>query len=137
MAYDSSVDARPGEPCHGLGFRDTFVVSSLQNLTADLRVSRLPGNNGLLLRGSVSDRHLERAQLEFALASAPETWLPIGAASEIPVLDDVLGVWVPPGPGTYLLRLRVSDRAGNERRRTQVVSWDRVPVLANITQDES
>src|SRR5262249_33797535 len=43
----------------------------------------------------------------------------------------------PPAPGTYLLRLRASDRAGNQKSRTQAVSWDRVPVLANITQDES
>jgi subtilase family serine protease/flagellar hook assembly protein FlgD/fibronectin type 3 domain-containing protein len=135
--YGSGEDAQPGRACHGFGDSDVFVVNSLQNLTADLQVSRLPGNNGLLVRGTVSDRHLERSQLDYALTSDPETWHPVGAASEVPVLDDVLGVWVPPAPGSYLLRLRVSDRAGNERLRTRAISWDRVPVLANITQDES
>lgn len=120
-----------------LGQWDIFAGISLQNLTVGLRAVRLPSNNGILVSGTVSDRHLSYHQLEYAPQAEPESWRPIGPASEIPVLDEVLTPWVPPAPGTYLLRLRAEDRAGNVRSRTKVIAWDRVPVLANVTQTET
>ncbi len=130
--YDSSL---PGSVCAGKG-SDTFVVSSAANLAAQLDVARLPGNGGLVIRGTAADRNLERFQLDYASQAEPGTWRPIGAALDTPVLDDVLTIWVPPGPGTYVLRLSVSDRAGHAAVRTRVVSWDRVPLLANFTQSD-
>lgn len=112
-----------------------FAVRNLLNLTAEFRVVRLPGGNGVLLRGIAADRNLDHYQLDYAEPATPETWRPIGAASEIPVNDDVLAVWAPPRPGTYLVRLRASDRAGNLQTRVRTVSWDRTPILADITQD--
>ena len=131
-SYDSSL---PGSVCAGKG-SDTFVVSSEANLAAQFDVARLPGNGGLVIRGTAADRNLERFQLDFASQVEPGTWRPIGAALDVPVLDDVLTIWVPPGPGTYVLRLSVSDRAGHAAVRTRVVSWDRVPLLANFTQSD-
>ena len=130
--YDSSL---PGSVCAGKG-SDTFVVSSAANLAAQLDVARLPGNGGLVIRGTAADRNLERFQLDYASQAEPGTWRPIGAALDVPVLDDLLTIWVPPGPGTYVLRLSVSDRAGHAAVRTRVVSWDRVPLLANFTQSD-
>ena len=112
------------------------MVSSAANLAAQLDVARLPGNGGLVIRGTAADRNLERFQLDYASQAEPGTWRPIGAALDTPVLDDVLTIWVPPGPGTYVLRLSVSDRAGHAAVRTRVVSWDRVPLLANFTQSD-
>src|SRR5262249_8025088 len=66
----------------------------------------------------------------------PNTWHPIGPASSVPVVDDVFAAFVPPDPGTYLLRLAVTDRAGSYRARTRVVTWDLRPALANLTQTE-
>jgi hypothetical protein len=131
-SWDSSG---PGSVCGGK-YTDTFVISSALNLAAQLEVARLPGNTGLVIRGTAADGNLERFQLDYASAADPTTWHPIGAASDVPVLDDILTVWVPPGPGTYVLRLSVSDLAGHASVRTQVVSWERVPVLANFTQSD-
>jgi subtilase family serine protease/flagellar hook assembly protein FlgD len=124
-----------GATCNGPRTSDVFAATSLQNLTADFFPTRLPGNNGILVRGTVSDRHLDHYQLEYARQD-DAVWHPLGPASEIPVIDDVLAVWVPPAPGSYLVRLRAEDRAGNARSRTRVVAWDRFPVIANLTQDE-
>ena len=113
-----------------------FAVRNLLNLTAELKLVRLPGDVGLLLKGIVADRNFDHYQIDYAEQAAPDVYRPIGAASEIPVLDDVLTVWAPPRPGTYLLRLRAYDRAGNQIKRVQVVSWEHTPVLADFTQDE-
>jgi subtilase family serine protease/fibronectin type 3 domain-containing protein len=135
-AYWDQRSAAQGATCNGPRTSDVFAATSLQNLTADFFPTRLPGNNGILVRGTVSDRHLDHYQLEYARQDDPAVWHPLGPASEIPVLDDVLAVWVPPAPGSYLVRLRAEDRAGNTRSRTRVVAWDRFPVIANLTQDE-
>src|SRR5262249_6034997 len=119
--------------CPGKGGADSFAAVTLLNLTADLQAIRLPANNGILLRGTPADRDLDHYQLEYALQSSPDTWHPIGPASSVPVVDDVFAVFVPPDPGTYLLRLAVSDRAGSYRARTRVVVWDLRPALANLT----
>ncbi|HEX9190390.1 MAG TPA: FlgD immunoglobulin-like domain containing protein, partial [Vicinamibacteria bacterium] len=131
-AWDTSL---PGTACGTKG-GDTFAIASSANLSANLDVARLPGNGGLVVRGTAADRNLERFQLDYASTADPATWHPIGAALDVPVLDDVLTVWVPPGPGTYVLRLSVSDRAGHASVRTRVVSWERVPALANFTQSD-
>ncbi|HEY2946701.1 MAG TPA: CARDB domain-containing protein, partial [Vicinamibacteria bacterium] len=122
--------------CNGLRTDDIFAATNLQNLTANFVPTRLPGNNGILVRGTVSDRNLDHYQLEYAHQEEPEVWHTLGPASEIPVVDDVLAVWVPPAPGSYFLGLRAFDRAGNARSRTRVVSWDRFPVIADISQSE-
>ena len=126
---------RPGRVC-GDKQSDSFAVTSLANLTADLQVSRLSANNGLLIRGTVADANLDRFELDFARQGEALVWHPIGPAFDVPIIDDEFSAWVPPGPGTYVLRLRVYDRAGNTRARTRVIAWDRVPALANFTQTE-
>ena len=128
-------DRRPGAVC-GSKTGDGFVVSTVANLSARLDVGRLPANNGLRLSGTASDRNLDRVQLDFASQADPGTWHPIGPAFDAPVVDDTFATWVPPAPGTYAVRLSVNDRAGNARAVTRVVSWDRMPSLANFTQSE-
>src|SRR6185436_1685717 len=103
--------------CYGAGTNDLFLARSLDNLSVDFTPGRLPGNTGLLLSGVVTDRNLESWQLEYAVTAAPETWHPIGPSSDEPVLNDVLTAWVPPAPGTYAVRLRARDLAGNIRSR--------------------
>jgi subtilase family serine protease/flagellar hook assembly protein FlgD/WD40 repeat protein len=118
------------------GQSEYFALLNLLNLTVDLQVSRLPANNGLRLRGTASDGHLDHWQLDYALESLPGVWHPLGPASDEPVIDDDFTVWVPDRPGRYLVRLRVLDRAGNERSRTRVVNWNLAPAIVNVTQSE-
>jgi subtilase family serine protease len=124
----------PGFVC--AGNQDVFALVNLLNLTADLQVARLPANNGLQLRGTASDLNLDHHQLEWATEAAPEVWHPLGAASDTSVVSDEFTVWVPRAPGRYLVRLRVVDRAGNQKVRTRVVTWDRTPAIVNVTQSE-
>lgn len=123
-----------GQVCNG--WSETYALFNLQNLTAELQVSRLAANNGLMLRGTASDAWLERWQLEFAREEAPGTWRPIGAASDQPAVNDELAVWVPPAPGRYVVRLTAVDRAGNSRSSARVVSWSLAPAIVNLTQTE-
>ncbi len=134
-----SQQVAPGAPCNTSDSPRPvrFSLSNLQNLFADLTVSRLPANNGLLVRGTVSDAQLDHYQFDYAVQGAAEVWYPIGPSSDVPVLDDVLTAWLPPEPGSYVLRLQAWDRAGNARGRTRVVSWDRRASIANLSFDEA
>jgi subtilase family serine protease/Tol biopolymer transport system component/flagellar hook assembly protein FlgD/fibronectin type 3 domain-containing protein len=129
----NSADPLSGLVC-GDKARDTFVISNLANLTADVRPARLPANEGLLLYGTVGDRNLDHYQLDYARRDEAGTWHPIGPALDAPTVDDQLAVWAPREPGTYFIRLSAVDRAGNRAVRTRALAWDRVPALASFSQ---
>src|SRR5262249_40570455 len=74
-----------GPSCASTGFYSLFVLQNLQNLVADFRTERLPGNDGLVIRGTADDRNLDHYVLEYALETDPNTWRPIGTASGAPV----------------------------------------------------
>lgn len=132
---DAAAARAPGsQACNG--YTETYALFNLQNLTAELQVSRLPANNGLMLRGTASDAWLDHYQLEYAQEAAPDVWHPIGGAGEGLLVNDDFTVWVPAAPGRYVVRLTVVDRAGNSRFRSRVVSWDRAPAIVNISQSE-
>jgi YVTN family beta-propeller protein len=113
-----------------------YAAVTLQNLTADLSINRLPVNTGLELHGTVVDANLAGFELDYADQADTTVWHPIGATQEAPVIDDTLAIWVPQAPGNYIVRLRAYDRAGNVRTQTQVVRWERVASIANVTFDE-
>jgi subtilase family serine protease/flagellar hook assembly protein FlgD len=129
----STADPLSGQVCGGK-WHDVFAVSSLANLAAEVRPTRLPANHGLLLYGTVGDRNLDHYQLDYARRETPDVWHPIGPALDSPAVDDQLAVWAPREPGTYFIRLSVVDRAGNRAVRTRAVAWDRVPALADFSQ---
>jgi subtilase family serine protease len=131
-----SLAETPRGGCAGERPIDVLTIGTLQNLTADLRVIRLAANQGVMLQGTAADQNLDHYQLEYSEPAAPQAWRPIGPASEVPVVDDVFTVWVPPSAGTFHLRLRVVDRAGNVRTTTRTLAWDRVPSIANVTHTE-
>ena len=54
----------------------------------------------------------------------------------MPVVDGLLGTWVPDSPGTYRVRLRVWDLAGSVRSTIRIVAWNHTPPIANISQSE-
>ena len=123
--------------CAGKSGSDHFALQSLLNLAATFEALRLPANAGIELRGSVADRHLRSVQLEYAPAAEPNVFRPIGAASEQPVIDDRLALFLPPLPGEYRIRLTARDLAGNERSQIRVVSWELRSPIANLNQSEA
>ena len=117
-------------------YEDSLVLGGLTNLVIALQVAQLPGATGVVFKGTVGDLNLDHFQIDFADVSDPTTWHPIGTASDVPVVDDQIAVWVPPGPGQYVVRLTVADRAGNSRAVTRLVPWERAPALTSFTQSE-
>ena len=73
----------------------------------------LPANKGLLLRGTATDRNLEHYKLEFATPRRAGRLAADRSRVRQPVVDGRAVAWVPPGPGTYVVRLVV---AGSRRQ---------------------
>lgn len=121
----------PTSSCYRQGFGDQWSFKSLYNLTADLRAIR-SANGGIKLQGSAADLNFESYHLDFARAETPEDWRPIQPASGDPVVDALFTTWVPPGPGTYFVRLTVSDLAGNVRHTIKRVSWTDTPSITDV-----
>lgn len=117
------------EACHDTLDPQQVLFRSLMNLTADLRVRPVVGAAGFLLEGSAADLHFLRFTLDYASAAAPASWSPIAPPSSTQVLDAPFTTWVAPAPGTYLIRLRVEDAAGNVRAVTRTVSSTAQPIL--------
>ncbi len=75
------------------------------------------------MQGTVSDANFDSYVLEYASTIAPQNWRPLLPASDQMVINDVLTTWVPPGPGTYLVRLTATDLAGNQRQQIVRTAW--------------
>jgi choice-of-anchor A domain-containing protein len=74
------------------------------------------------VRGSVSDTSLASYTLEYGAGSDPQSFAPIKNDTRT-VSDAVLGNWNTVGlaPGDYTLRLRASDKIGNQAQATVAV----------------
>ncbi|HEY0783810.1 MAG TPA: FlgD immunoglobulin-like domain containing protein, partial [Thermoanaerobaculia bacterium] len=125
--------ADPASPCFHHG-RDQWALQSLANLTAELH-PRLSGagSGGVLLEGTASDLHFARYTLEYATAAAPDAWREIAPPSSTPVIAGRFTTWVPPAPGSYLVRLTAADRAGNVRQAVARVSTVETPSLTDLS----
>jgi large repetitive protein len=133
LFFHSKRDAEdPQSACFERGNDDLYAFDSLLNLTATLRPRRSATQGGILLEGSAADLHFARSTLEYASVSAPAVWRPIAPPSSTPVVDGRFGTWVPPGPGSYLVRLTVEDQAGNVRRRIKRISSADTPALTDL-----
>lgn len=131
IAYEASVD--PGAVCAGTGAAEnTWSLGSLLNLTADLTV--LKRGSGLDLRGVAADLNFASSLLEWADAARPDLWRNLLPPSEIPVVDGLFTTWVPPHEGTFLIRLIVTDLAGNRKQVRKRVSWGGSVGITNLTK---
>ncbi|HEY6324561.1 MAG TPA: CARDB domain-containing protein, partial [Thermoanaerobaculia bacterium] len=122
----------PSTVCYQ-AYGHTWAMRSLMNLTADLQVRQTPGVSGYLLEGTAADLHFARYQLDYASAANPGIWTPIAPPSTTPVLDSQFTNWVPPGPGSYLVRLTVQDLAGNSRTAVRRVSSSDSPSITDLS----
>ncbi|MDR0770141.1 MAG: hypothetical protein LBE75_02940 [Burkholderiales bacterium] len=104
-----------------------WVFHNLQNLTTELFVVREPDWRSFKIKGTASDKNFYRYSLEYSRSDAPETWRAIVQSSGTPVINDIIApLWVPPGIGTYLVRLIAEDLAGNKQetiKRVSVGAW--------------
>jgi hypothetical protein len=74
LTYDQYVD--PSSVCYGRGYQDLWTISSLLNLTADLRPKK--EKTAVILKGIAADLNFEGYLLEYADTKSPDGWTPIG-----------------------------------------------------------
>lgn len=113
--------------------RTVALFSTLEKLTAVLTASS--DERAIRLGGVALDRNFDHFRIDWALASAPDSWnalLP--ATSEMVRFDDFI-TWAPPQAGAYLFRLRVVDRAGNQRERYATAEVAFGAPIANVRQN--
>jgi Tol biopolymer transport system component/flagellar hook assembly protein FlgD/fibronectin type 3 domain-containing protein len=123
-------DVDPSSACNGRGHKDLWVISSLLNLTADLRVIREKAS--LILKGTAADLHFDGYVLEYADVNNPGTWNLITPPVDMPVISDVLATWVPPYEGIFYVKLTVWDKAGNMAMKSKRVSWGLSSSITNL-----
>ena len=116
--------------CYGRGWSDLWAISSLLNLTADLRASKQ--KSVVILKGIAADLNFEGYQLEYADVKSPNVWNLVAPASDVPVINDVFTTWVPPYEGTFYVRLTVWDKAGNKAFDRKRVSWGLFSSITNL-----
>ncbi len=109
-----------------------WAVRTLLNGEADFRLTRLPSGFGIKISGTVADQNLDSYSLEFAPVSDPEALVAIQPPSSEPVVNDTLTTWVPPGPGDYLVRLTLRDKAGNVTKRLDRIFWEATLPIASL-----
>ncbi|MDX2000453.1 MAG: CARDB domain-containing protein, partial [Thermoanaerobaculia bacterium] len=135
MLFSSSdPNNDPLSACYQLG-QDRIAFSSLANLTVDLRPRRSASSSGVLLEGTAVDRHFKNYRLEYSTLAAPNVFNPVAPASSTPAIDDRLTTWVPPGPGTYFVRLTVEDLAGNQKSRIKRVASADQPSITDLYRE--
>lgn len=116
--------------CYGRGWSDLWAMSSLLNLTADLRVSKQ--KSAVVLKGIAADLNFEGYALEYADAKNLNVWNLVAPPSDVPVINDVFTTWVPPYEGTFYVRLTVWDKAGNKAFDRKRISWGLSSSLTNL-----
>ncbi|MGE3540694.1 MAG: CARDB domain-containing protein [Candidatus Tectimicrobiota bacterium] len=131
---DAGAVQHPQSACYQPGSMDEWSYRSLLNLTAEMQASRQPDGGAILFQGTVSDRHLESYGLEYAVSTAPDVWYVLQPPSSQMVVQDTLALWIPPGPGTYLVRLRATDLAGNQRQQLLRVVWAERTRLSDLSR---
>ncbi|MBL0164399.1 MAG: PD40 domain-containing protein [Xanthomonadales bacterium] len=87
------------------------VVTSLLNGSAVLKAQNV--GRGIQLYGVAADRNFAYYELDWAPIDNPEQWNVLTTASSDEIFMEEFLTWVPPQPGTFKIRLRVVDRAGN------------------------
>lgn len=120
--------------CSEKGRTDHWLTRSLLNLTADLRITKK--EEAIYFKGTATDLNLNQWVLEYEDVQYPDQWNIIRPASSEMVVNDDMGFWIPPRPGTYNIRLRVSDMAGNTFEEQQRVTWGVSASVADIYLDD-
>ncbi|MEW6571053.1 MAG: CARDB domain-containing protein [Nitrospirota bacterium] len=123
-------DVEQSSICYGRGGQDLWTLSSLLNLTGDLRITK--EKSAVILKGIAADLHFEAYRLEYAPVNNPGDWNLIVPPSDVPKINDIFATWVPPYEGTFYIKLTLWDKAGNGTMRIKRVSWGLSSSIANL-----
>ncbi|MBE0502152.1 MAG: hypothetical protein IBX47_12015, partial [Desulfuromonadales bacterium] len=131
----TTMPEQPDSACASDGADDVWIFSSALNLTAFLRVINDAAQ--LLLEGTAADVNFKSYSLEYATIAEPDVWNLIQPPSNVQVVNDLLGTWVPSFTGTFLVRLTVTDTAGNFNSDIKLVVWEQDVALVNVSLSEN
>jgi subtilase family serine protease/flagellar hook assembly protein FlgD len=112
-----------------------FAYESLHNLLADFQPLQDPRAGGISMRGTAADLNFARYLLHYADVRSPSEWHDVSLPVHEQRIGEVLGVWVPPAPGTYLVRLTVEDRAGNSAAAVRRVTWTETSPVSSVIKN--
>lgn len=118
-----------GSACNN-GDIGVWRFSSLLNMAVGLRPVR--ERSAISLYGTAADMNFASYRLEYADALQPDHWLPVQPPVTKAVADEYLTLWVPPQAGSYLVRLTVEDKAGNQGFSRKRVNWAQASVLSGF-----
>jgi subtilase family serine protease/flagellar hook assembly protein FlgD/fibronectin type 3 domain-containing protein len=106
--------------------RLTLTTNPAVNVTSLLNgyalVAAVESDYAFVLSGVAADRNFDRYELDYASSASPGNWQAIVPASNDEVHLDEFVTWMPPAAGTYTVRLRVFDRAGNVSTATTTLA---------------
>ncbi|MCF8056075.1 MAG: hypothetical protein K9K37_05500 [Desulfocapsa sp.] len=114
----------------GRAYGQFTILGSLLNLTADLRSSKT--ESAVNLQGTVTDLNFSHWQLEYADQESPDNWHILTLPSENPLVNGFLATWIPPYEGSFLVRLTVTDKAGNTAWDRRRITWGKQFTVTNI-----
>ncbi|MBE0500904.1 MAG: discoidin domain-containing protein, partial [Desulfuromonadales bacterium] len=123
-------DSAENSLCPANSRYDTWIVTNADNLMAEMRI--VNDGSKLYFVGTATDLNFKLYNLEYEEQSNPGEWVLIQPPSAVPVIDGVLGYWVPPYDGTYNVRLTVSDTSGNKQTVVRSVFWSKDSDLARV-----
>ncbi|MCI0344317.1 MAG: hypothetical protein L0221_02575, partial [Chloroflexi bacterium] len=86
----------------------------------------------MLIEGTAADLNFARWQLDWTRQEAPGAWSPVAPPETAPVIDGRFTTWVPPEPGSFLVRLTAEDRAGNRRSDVKRVYSPDTPSITDL-----
>ncbi|MCB1033077.1 MAG: hypothetical protein KDD47_04500, partial [Acidobacteria bacterium] len=125
----------PASACYLRGSTDDFSFQSLMNLTVDLRPRRSAASGGILVEGTAADLNFKSYRIDYSRAATPNDFMPVIPPQGQQVIDDRFTTWVPPGPGTYFLRLQAEDLAGNVKQSIKRVASSDTPSITDLYRE--
>jgi len=131
LTFEQYNDANSG--CYSK-WGNQWVMSSLLNLTADLRIAK--SKTFVTLRGIASDKYFEGYRLEYSDVKTPGNWNLVTPPSDVPVLNGPFTTWVPPYEGSFFVRLIVWDKAGNQAVDRKRLNWGMSSLITNLYKTE-
>jgi len=112
-----------------------YNTINLLNLTSYIIPVIQPNNYNVAILATAQDKNLEGFKIEYANINSPDLWKPVMPESTSGVVETVVANWVPPGEGTYLIKITAFDRAGNVEEDIEKVSYGLGPKIANVVPD--
>jgi len=116
----------------GIGNYGTAYLNNQDNLSLGIKrlTRRHPAPDVVRIEGEALDRYFEKYRIEYATFNSPNNWQLIEENQF--EAESLLGLWLPPKKGNYLIRVKGWDRGGNQKSDLDTLIWDQESSIANL-----